>query len=95
MIDLNAEKYIETTFTNLHLKDTYLMQHWIHCIIGFSSSEMPNDMEDPEILVILDEESKEILQVILREEGCDSPNYQLTTNEKEQIKQWLSKEEIE
>ncbi|MFA9556817.1 hypothetical protein ACERII_05915 [Evansella sp. AB-rgal1] len=89
MIDLNFEKYSEITLTNLYIKEAFPVQHWVHCIVGFSSEEMPEDIVDPEILVILNED-KEALQIILYEEGCDSPNYQLTDSEKTQVKQWIS-----
>jgi hypothetical protein len=93
LIDLNFERYSELTFTNLHLLNSYEVQQWIHCIVGFSAEEMPTDLKDPEALVILNKE-KQILQVVLYEEGCDSPNYQFTDNEKQQITAWLSSQKI-
>ena len=91
MININAQQYTETPLTNLHIKETYPLQQWIHTIVEFSSPKMPDDIIEPEILVILNQQN-EVLQIILHEEGCDSPNYQLTDHEKEQITTWLSKQ---
>ncbi|MBU8907644.1 hypothetical protein [Desertibacillus haloalkaliphilus] len=88
MIDLNFEKYTEMTLTDFQLKDSYDVQQWTHCIVRFMCDNMPEDIEDPEALVILNQEN-DVLQISLYEEGCDSPNYQFTDGEKKQITNWL------
>ncbi|WP_017727586.1 hypothetical protein [Halalkalibacterium ligniniphilum] len=91
MIDLNFEKYTEMTLSDFTLKEHYPVQHWVHYLVGFSTDKMPIDIIDPEALVILNE-AGDVLQVVLQEEGCDSPNYQFTENEKQQIIAWLTKQ---
>ncbi|NEU32350.1 hypothetical protein GN156_16495 [bacterium LRH843] len=48
-------------------------------------------LKDADALVITGK-SGEILQIILREEGCDSPLFQFTENEKKQISEWFKQE---
>ncbi|MBU9712679.1 hypothetical protein [Evansella tamaricis] len=93
MIDINAESYAEITLTNFRLKERLKVQQWIHCFITFSSEMLPQDIIDPEILVILNQD-KQPLQIILQEEGCDSPNFQLTESEKSQVTEWLSQQDL-
>ncbi|MGO4888343.1 hypothetical protein ACJ2A9_11335 [Anaerobacillus sp. MEB173] len=93
MIDLNFERYSETNLTNFKLVHSYQEQEWTHCIVTFSADNMPSDIVDPEALVILNK-NQEVLQVVLYEEGCDSPNYQFTENEKQQIINWIYSQKI-
>ncbi|MDT8860619.1 hypothetical protein N0O92_10270 [Alkalihalobacillus sp. MEB130] len=87
MIDLTFEKYTECTLENLQLVDSYDVQHWTHYVVTFKG-EIPEELQDPEALVIV-EGDKTILQIVLREEGCDSPLFQFTENEKIQIADWF------
>ncbi|WP_100372935.1 hypothetical protein [Bacillus sp. FJAT-45037] len=88
MIDLTFERYTETTFTTLKLVETYSLQNWDHHILSFGGEGIPNDLIDPEALLITNQDG-DVLQVILREEGCDSPLFQFTETEKEQLKKWF------
>ncbi|BAB05936.1 hypothetical protein P4475_11270 [Halalkalibacterium halodurans] len=88
MIDLNFERYTEATLTNFAIVRTYEIQHWTHVVVSFQCDAMPEDIIDPEALLILSE-SGDVLQVVLYEEGCDSPNYQFTELEKEQLIRWF------
>ncbi|WP_332631481.1 hypothetical protein [Halalkalibacter flavus] len=87
MIDLTFEKYTECTFSNLRIIDSYNVQQWKHYIVTFEGNT-PEGLQEPEALVIVGQ-SNDILQIILREEGCDSPLFQFTENEKNQISNWF------
>ncbi|MDV2683743.1 hypothetical protein RYX56_05055 [Alkalihalophilus lindianensis] len=89
MIDLTFEKYTEAKFTDLKLVETYELQLWMHHVVAFEGENIPSDLVDPEALLITNQDG-EVLQVILREEGCDSPLFQFTENEKEQLKEWFN-----
>ncbi|WP_332694687.1 hypothetical protein [Halalkalibacter lacteus] len=86
MIDLTFENYSECTLTNLQIIDSFPMQQWMHYVVTFEGN-IP-ELQEPEALVIVGE-SGCILQIILREEGCDSPMFQFTENEKAQITKWF------
>ncbi|WP_096199142.1 hypothetical protein [Bacillus sp. FJAT-45350] len=94
MIDINFEKYSETVLEDFKLTDMYMIQNWIHCTVTFTTTNMPEDIIDPQALIIMNSD-KEILQIVLHEEGCDSPNYQFTEKEKEQIMNWFRTEKVE
>jgi hypothetical protein len=87
MIDLTFEKYSECKLKNFKLVDSYPVQQWNHYVISFEG-EIPSELQEPEALVIAGE-SGTVLQVILREEGCDSPMFQFTELEKKQIIEWF------
>jgi hypothetical protein len=61
----------------------------MHHVVSFEGENIPSDLVDPEALLITNQDG-EVLQVILREEGCDSPLFQFTENEKEQLKKWFN-----
>lgn len=94
MIDLQFERYMELKLSNFKLVDTYPVQHWTHCIVRFEADRMPSDICDPEALVILNKD-KDVLQIVLQEEGCDSPNYQFTELEKQTITDWITTQPME
>ncbi len=87
MIDLQFEQYSECKLTDLKLLESFHVQHWMHYVVQFNG-EIPDELIEPEALVIVGE-SGDILQIVLREEGCDSPLFQFTENEKKQIKEWF------
>ncbi|MCK0471951.1 hypothetical protein [Halalkalibacter sp. APA_J-10(15)] len=86
MIDLEFENYHECTFTDIHVKEKYEVNQWTHFVIAFSG-DVPKELVDPEALVILSGQS--ILQVVLRDEGCDCHLFQFTENEKKQFEEWV------
>ncbi|WP_227938141.1 hypothetical protein [Alkalihalobacillus deserti] len=90
MIDLTFEKYSECKLNNLKIVDSYSVQQWEHYIVSFEG-EVPNELQEPEALIIVGE-SGNVLQVVLREEGCDSPLFQFTESEKKQILDWFEKQ---
>ncbi|ARK30737.1 hypothetical protein [Halalkalibacter krulwichiae] len=87
MIDLTFEKYSECKLRNFEIIDSYSVQQWKHFVVTFDG-DVPDELEEPEALIIVGE-SGEVLQVILREEGCDSPLYQFTESEKKQLIGWF------
>ncbi|GAE36515.1 hypothetical protein [Halalkalibacter akibai] len=91
MIDLTFEKYSECKLENFKIVDSYRVQQWIHFIVSFRG-DVPAELVEPEALVITGE-SGSVLQVILREEGCDSPLFQFTDNEKKQIIEWFKQQD--
>ena len=91
MIDLTFENYHECYFSNLKIVDSYSVQQWEHVIVTLEG-EVPIELQEPEALVIVGE-SGNVLQVILREEGCDSPLFQFTENEKKQIIDWFEQQD--
>ncbi|WP_100408134.1 hypothetical protein [Bacillus solitudinis] len=88
MIDLHFEQYQECKMTDMKIVDSYPVSRWTHCTVSFKTQTLPEKMIDPAALVILNE-SGDVLQIILQEEGCDSPNFQFTENEKEQFSKWI------
>ncbi|WP_088105312.1 hypothetical protein [Halalkalibacter urbisdiaboli] len=91
MIDLFFETYQECQLTNMKIVDSYPVQQWQHYIVSFSSDALPAELEDPEALIIFSEFGN-VLQVVLREEGCDSPHFQFTELEKKQLTDWIQNE---
>ncbi|MFD2511353.1 hypothetical protein [Halalkalibacter alkalisediminis] len=91
MIDLTFEKYSECNLSELKIVDSYSVHQWEHFVVAFEG-EVPSELQEPEALVIVGE-SGNVLQVILREEGCDSPLFQFTENEKKQIIDWFEQQE--
>ncbi|ERN53462.1 MULTISPECIES: hypothetical protein [Alkalihalophilus] len=89
MIDLTFETYTEAAFSSMTLVETYEMQNWLHHVIKFEGSGIPENLIDPEALIITNHEGN-ILQIVLREEGCDSPLFQFTENEKSQLEKWFN-----
>ncbi|TWI59216.1 hypothetical protein [Halalkalibacter nanhaiisediminis] len=87
MIDLTFEQYSECKLENMKIINSFEVQNWTHYIVQFEGN-IPNQLEDPEALVITGE-SGNILQIVLQEEGCDSPLFQFTESEKKQIKDWF------
>ncbi|WP_026672175.1 hypothetical protein [Alkalihalobacterium bogoriense] len=88
MIDFQFEQYSEVVFTDFSLVDNYDVYPWSHYVVSFTSDKLPMSMEDPTALLIVNKE-KDVLQIVLQEEGCDSPNFQFTELEKQQITTWF------
>ncbi|MCM3760759.1 hypothetical protein M3212_08155 [Alkalihalobacillus oceani] len=91
MIDLQFEQYREGKLDGFRLVDSYPVRQWTHYIARFSGTDLPEQLQDPEALIIANE-SGEVLQIVLREEGCDSPLFQFTETEKKQITAWFHRE---
>ncbi|WP_078554086.1 hypothetical protein [Bacillus alkalicellulosilyticus] len=90
MIDIEFEQYSELSLTDFRVTSEDEVGPWIHLTVSFTSHNLPEGIEEPQALVILNQDG-EVLQIVLQEEGCDSPNFQFTETEKTQISQWLSK----
>ncbi|WP_062047099.1 hypothetical protein [Bacillus sp. JCM 19034] len=87
MIDLEFKSYDECTLSNFELIDSYDVNHWTHYVIRFSGN-IPKELIDPEALVIASSDQT-ILQIVLRDEGCDCHLFQFTETEKRQLEKWM------
>ncbi len=94
MIDLQFEKYQEVELKKLVLTDSYSVGHWLHHRISFSTEEVQGELNDPEALLITDQATNTVIQVVLLEEGCDSANFQFTEKEKEQLTAWWLEQQL-
>ncbi|WP_413381191.1 hypothetical protein [Alkalihalobacillus sp. 1P02AB] len=93
MIDLNFEKYKEFALKPLKIVREEQIQYWNHYVIQFETNDLPDDLVEPEALLIVNQD-KEVLQVVLLEEGCDCANYQFTENEKKQLINWFQNQNL-
>ncbi|MCM3713980.1 hypothetical protein M3202_07765 [Alkalihalobacillus oceani] len=91
MIDLQFEQYRECKLDGFNLVDSYPVQQWTHYVARFSGADLPEQLLEPEALIIAND-TGEVLQIVLREEGCDSPMFQFTETEKKQITAWFDEE---